>query len=193
MHGGKAPAGVAAPRYVHGRRSKYQQLLTGRLAELYDQSVGDPDLVNLTHELALTEARIGVVLSRLDVSLSAGRFRALATAVAEFKTNVRRMNVAGINASLVEIDRVIAAGLEDSGLQQELSDLIDLKRRLAEAQARILRDTHRMIPIDRMVELVAQVADIVQRNVADKHAVGAVVTDLARLLGPGAHPAPDPA
>lgn len=63
MHGGKTPSGPDLPQFKHGRHSKH---LPKAMAEAYAASIGDPDLLNLTSELALLDARLGDQLARLE-------------------------------------------------------------------------------------------------------------------------------
>ncbi|CAN5692268.1 hypothetical protein BH24GEM1_BH24GEM1_31800 [soil metagenome] len=67
MHGGTAPRGVASHSWRHGR---YSKAVPARLLASYQDALGDPDLVALRDELALTDARMQEVLRALPADLS---------------------------------------------------------------------------------------------------------------------------
>src|ERR671916_1968189 len=62
-HGGKSLGGIASPRLTHGR---YSRSLPAQLAARYTAAQHDPELLSLRDELALLDARIADVLSRVD-------------------------------------------------------------------------------------------------------------------------------
>jgi hypothetical protein len=62
MHGGATPVGPALPQFRHGRYSKY---LPERLAERYQASLEDSELLGLRDELGLVDARIADLLERV--------------------------------------------------------------------------------------------------------------------------------
>jgi hypothetical protein len=62
-HGGKSPAGIASPSFKQG---KYSQVLPRRMREAYERAAADPNLLTLTHELGVVEARILDLLGRVN-------------------------------------------------------------------------------------------------------------------------------
>jgi hypothetical protein len=74
-----------------------------------------------------------------------------------------------------------------------LTDQLDLKRRLATSQARILRDTHQMLTQGQVLEVIAQLVEIVRRHVQNPSEVTAVVVALSGLLDSGARAPTDAA
>ena len=63
MHGGKTPRGVALPQTRHGRYSKD---LPTRLLARYEEAVTDPELLNLSSEIALVDSMTRDVLESLE-------------------------------------------------------------------------------------------------------------------------------
>ena len=62
-HGGKSLAGADAPAFRHGR---YSRVLPSGLLALYEQARSDPDLLNLSDELALIDGRLSEIFGRAD-------------------------------------------------------------------------------------------------------------------------------
>ena len=77
MHGGKTPRGFALPQTRHGRHSKD---LPTRLQGRYLESINDADLLNLTDEIALTDAFIEDARRGLDHGESGRLFAELKSA-----------------------------------------------------------------------------------------------------------------
>lgn len=188
LHGGLSLAGAAHPNFRHGGRSKYLQYMHGKLAEKYQAATTDPDLISLSAELALTEARIADVLEQMDFTASRARWSAAAQALEQLQAAAKAGRAVDVAAASDRLQQVLRAGAADSDAGAQLSDLTDLKRRLAEGQARIVRDTHQMLSMNQLLTIISQVVDVVSRNVKDPREVSAVVTDLKGLVGEGIGP-----
>ncbi len=65
MHGGSTPRGMALPQTKHGRYSKD---LPTRLLVRYEEAISDPELLNLSAEIALTDAMTRDVMDSLERS-----------------------------------------------------------------------------------------------------------------------------
>jgi hypothetical protein len=81
------------------------------------------------------------------------------------------------------------------GFDAQLTELLHLKRKLVEGQARVARDTFQMVTQAQIQTFLAQVSDLITRYVTNVDEVAAVVGGLTRLLGPRADPSvvPPPA
>lgn len=62
-HGGSAKKGLALPQTKHGRYSKD---LPTRLLSRYEEAISDPELLNLSAEIALTDAMTRDVMASLQ-------------------------------------------------------------------------------------------------------------------------------
>src|SRR5215510_246014 len=56
LHGGLSLKGIESPSFKHGRRSKYA--FPGLLGKGYRQSLADPELLSMHHEVAALEGKI---------------------------------------------------------------------------------------------------------------------------------------
>lgn len=65
MHGGSTPRGMALPQTKHGRYSKD---LPTRLLSRYEEAVSDPELLNLSAEIALIDAMTRDVMESLEIA-----------------------------------------------------------------------------------------------------------------------------
>jgi hypothetical protein len=64
MHNGFAVSGPAHPNFKHGRHSILLKSIPA-LGEHYERALSDPDLLSLTDEIAMTDARIGQLLEKV--------------------------------------------------------------------------------------------------------------------------------
>jgi hypothetical protein len=64
FHGGMTPVGPASPHFKHGRHSILLKEIKG-LGSHYERALADPDLLNLSDEIAITDARIGQLLEKV--------------------------------------------------------------------------------------------------------------------------------
>ena len=65
MHGGPTPVGPALPQFKHGRYSVLLKEIKG-LGAHYETAIADPNLLALDGEIALTDARIGSLLEKVQ-------------------------------------------------------------------------------------------------------------------------------
>ena len=65
VHGGPTPAGIAAPNFKHGRRSRYQPFFVGAgLEQVVKEELGDLQLHSSDDALELLQRRVMLLLSR---------------------------------------------------------------------------------------------------------------------------------
>ena len=107
MHGGRTPAGVAAPTFKHGRYSKQ---LPSRLAARYAEAATDPRLLELREDVALLDSRIADVLQRVDSGESGSLWRRLQAAHRVFPEARRRNDMSAMRMALDDLLALIAQG-----------------------------------------------------------------------------------
>jgi hypothetical protein len=109
-HGGKSLVGPAVNTYRHGRHSKF---LPVRMAAKYQEAQGDPDLLSLRSEIALVDARLADLLSRVDTGESGSLWLALRRAYRAFKVSQQASNVAQMREALANMEAYMDAGGQD--------------------------------------------------------------------------------
>ena len=189
QHGGDTPSGPASPHFVHGR---YSKALPVRLWERFEASQRDPDLLNLRAELSLVDARIEELLGRAS-SVDAGRvlreahdaFQASRKAKAAKQPDTARK-------ALARVGRLLRAGSGAEETWDELPKTIELRKKLAEAEAKRLKDLHQVVTVERVMVFVAAIYHSIKQHVDDRQALRAIADDLQRLTGRGVSAA-DPA
>jgi hypothetical protein len=161
-HGGMSRVGEASATYANGKYSKY---LPTRLAARYQAAERDPKLLSLASELALLDARLADVLSRVDRCESGTHWEALQQAYSGFLQARRSGSEAAIDAAIEALDRPIKGALEDYRAWGHIYTLIEQRRKLAETEHKRLVTSQQMINSTEAMVLVARLTDITSKAV----------------------------
>lgn len=179
LHGGKSLAGTASPQFKTGRYSKY---MPQRLLERYEQSVDDPELLNMRHELSLLDARLTDLLQRVDTNEARALWEEIRKSHDEAKRMLINEDYAGLLIALDKLDRAAGSGLADYDAWNEIEKLIDQRRKLVEAEQKRLVAMQQMVSSEQVMVLIAALIDTVKRHVPDRHVLNAISTDINKII-----------
>jgi hypothetical protein len=190
MHGGKTPRGPALPQFTSGR---YSRFLPTRLLARYRDAEEDTELTSLRSELALVDARLADVLSRVDTGESGARWWALMKAHRAFKRARTSGDVAAMQEALIAIEIHLDAGTQDYEAWHDVQELIEQRRKLADSETRRLVTLQQMISAEQAMLLIGVIVDIIARHITDRQVLAQITTDLQRLghVGEAAYGLPD--
>lgn len=179
LHGGASPSGIAHPRFKHGRYSSY---LPPQMSERYGTALNDPELLDLRHEVALLDARIGDVLGKLETGETSGRwqrardaFHALGGAIA-----VRDRQLT--QAAMTDLAKEIETGGTEADVWGELVKLIYHRRKLVDSESRRRQVLHQMISLERAMAWFSALAEVVRRHVPERDRLQAIQVEMSRLM-----------
>jgi len=179
MHGGKNPSGVAHPSFKHGRYSKD---IPQRLMARFEASLNDPDRLVLDREIALTDARLGELLSMLGTGESGWRWRQIVSHWREYRGARRRGDVQGMTEALEAVDGLIDGAALEQDAWAEIHALIQARRRLVESERRRILEAQEYLSIDEAMTVVTAIARSVDRHVIDRATKEAIAADLRAIL-----------
>jgi hypothetical protein len=171
MHNGGAARGIAASRFRHGR---YSASIPARLAARYAEAATDPKLLELRDEIALVDARLEDLLSRVDTGESGALWRNLMTARMELLTAQKTLDKAGQLAALRDILDLIGQGHADYRAWAELANVLEQRRRLVESERKRLVEAGLMITAEQALNLMAAVMSAVKENVHDSETLARI-------------------
>jgi hypothetical protein len=137
LHGGNSLSGPASATWKHGR---YSNLRPTKLRETYERQRTDPDLISLREEIALTDARIALVLDQInDEDGRPSLWRELRRTIDQGRrlAETERKLLVSVHQSLTA-DQVIA-------LVTQLVDVVARRVRDREVLAAVLADVERLI------------------------------------------------
>jgi hypothetical protein len=174
MHGGKTPVGPASPHYKSGRYSKY---LPHNLRTRYEESLDDPQLLELRSEVALLDARLGELLEKADT----GENRKLWSRVSTLWAQYRRALEAGEAAEQDRLTGLLTATITDGqGEAQawlEIQKSLELRRKLADTEQRRMQTAQQMVTVEQAIALVAATIAAL-KEVVERHAGPSTARDI---------------
>lgn len=189
VHGGTTPKGIDSPHFKHGRHTNLPQ----RLIEQFERSIGDPELLNMTADIGLIDTRIDDLLKRVD-SGESGRIYDMLRQQHDTLLKARRgaartrdekekeqYNATAAEA-LNQIGYLIQRGQGDYQAWNELTNLLEQRRRLVESERKRLLDLQQVVTVKQFIEAMIFIGSSIREHVTDKHARFAITTDIQRIL-----------
>lgn len=178
-HGGKSLMGIASPTFKTGRYSKF---LPARMTGRYEESRADGELLALREDIALTDARLGDLLSRVDTGESGALWRSLMAARMELLACRQASDIKGQMDALNEIMELISQGHADYRAWGEVAAVLDQRRRLVESERKRLVEMQQMISSERMMVLLGAVVGVIQEHVTDRTILSGITTGIQKLI-----------
>jgi len=182
MHGGKAPRGPDAPRYRHGRYSRY---LTGTLKVRYDE-MGWQDLASLADDIRLAAAIVTQLAEGLDVGATMEGWRAVGALGGEVIAAIEHDQIPRAKAAAQEIQRVVRDARQQFLRLEELRRQQDHLRRLFGTQTERDRVAgeylHRSVVLA-VLSAAGERAARVVRDPAERIALASAMRGLVEQLG----------
>jgi hypothetical protein len=178
MHGGKTPVGTACKHFRTGRYSAY---VPARLRARYEQAQAGPELLSLHHEVALLDARLSDLLSRVDTGESGAVWGDLQRSRIEFARARRAQDVGRMMAAVATLETIIDGATHDHQAWGEIADLLEQRRKLVESEQKRLVSLQQMLSTEEALLLVRRIGDIVSRHVPEQKALSAILVELRQL------------
>lgn len=179
MHGGHAASGTAHYKFKTGRYSKY---MPQRLLERYNEGVNDPDLLTLHDDVAVITTRLSELLDKVDKQDTGAAWKALRASYSKLQTSIRERDTVKTAGLLVELETLIDTGTSDWALWQEISSVMEQRRKLVETERRLLIERDQVITVEQMMIMARQFMEMVTTHVRDRDAVTAIAADIRATL-----------
>lgn len=179
FHGGLTPRGFALPQTTHGRYSKD---LPTRLAGKYLEAQADTELLNLRSEIALIDARTSELIKQIDTGESGRIWQEARQAHKELDAAMRSGNTAATAMGMVELDRLIRAGIRQYAVWGEIRESIEQRRKLVESEHKWMVQNQQMITSERAMLLIGAIVSIIKDNIDDLTTLAAISTSIGNLI-----------
>lgn len=164
MHGGNSPRGIAHPSTKHGRYSKD---IPAQLLTRYQEGVADKDLLNLSDEIALIEARIGELLSHITTQETGGSWKHLKDLFEKLHQAAEEKNGVLMIRLIDEMEPHLMAGHKEYMVWGEITFAIEARRKLVDTERKRLVDMNQFVTVKDAMLLASALSDVVRRNVSD--------------------------
>lgn len=178
MHGGMSLGGPASPRWKDGR---YSRVLPSNLAERYEESRRDQELLALRDEIALLDSRLADLLGGLSSGGARKLWDSLQTAYDDLRNAMGRRDIDGAGVAIRELGIVIETGAKESDVWGEVYTVLEQRRRLTESEAKRLIQMQQVITTEQAMVMLARVQQAVIENVSDKSALAKIAFTLREL------------
>ena len=180
MHGGKTPTGIALPQTKHGR---YSKVLPTRMLERYNAAITDPELLNLSAEIAVVDSRLSDLLIRVESGDAGEIWDKLSKAKDKYRDASLKADIAEMGAQLDAMIRLIERGAQDVAAWREIHGVLEQRRRLVESERKRLVEQEQMLTLHEAMTFFNAVASAVKNNVTDRTILANIQTEWERLIG----------
>ncbi len=164
MHGGGSPRGAASPNFKHGRYSKE---LPKDLLVTFQNSLGDPGLLELQREVSLVDARVSQLLKQVDTEASAADWQKATYALRALKRATLKRDKPAANDAMSKLEEILEVGNSQHGAWNEISSLVTLRRKLSDSQTKREERLGRFIETRRVAVLMSALTDALRSEVRD--------------------------
>lgn len=185
-HGGKTPRGEDSPHFKHGR-SRRHKVLPPRMVEAYESSLTDSELLSLRQELSLVDARLTDILKRVDTGESGQLWRSLQAAYDGLREARSTNDGTKMASYLNDIGALIQRGMGDYAAWDEISRLMEQRRRLVESESRRLKDMQAMISAEEAMAVIGELYVILQTHIEDSVILDRIGRDITARLAARPH------
>lgn len=178
MHGGASLRGTSVPGFKNGRYSKF---LPSHLDELYQEAISNPDLLEMSDHIGLLEARIQDILSRSSEGEPIPEWEEVADAFAQVETAILGGDPETYIRALDRMHTYLDAGKKWDATWHQILSTMEQLRKMADTEVKRKKELHQMIPVERVMILVAALSNIVKRNVTNPAEVQAIQREFVSL------------
>lgn len=182
LHGGASPSGKDHGRYKDG---KYAKTLPAGIRDTYEEVQQDDHLTDLREELALIVTRIVEVTEALEDRDSAELWKDIEETFGKFQAARAAEDRDEVVARLHELEALIQEGAEQRSKWQEITDLVERKRKLVDSERQREKALQAYIPIDDFVMSMNVVDSILRRHIDDPETMREIADELKRTFDLG--------
>lgn len=183
LHGGLTPRGVDSPHFKTGEHQRRYNV-PERMKKAYLDALNDPELLDLNQSIALIDARIADLLTRVDSGESGTVFKALRSAHHDLEFAVQRSDSKGLLKAMAELDDLIGRGRNDALGWSELRELLDDRRKHVETKQRIELSGDRAVSVSEIGVLFGAFLHLVQTVVSSPKEKKLLADGIERLIAP---------
>lgn len=180
-HGGKRARGPEWPGWRHGYRTRYENL-PDRLTELYSKGVEDPKLIELRDEIAVVDARVNDMMSRVDSGESGDLWRMLKLLWVDMEA---ARSDADRDRALEKIGETIGEGFKDLEWWEDIGKWVDRRAKLCAVESKRMAEAEQLIPAVTVLNYLAQFVRVVREVVPDREIQKRIGNGIEGIFGKG--------
>lgn len=164
-HGGASLTGASHSRFKTGQYSSY---MPERLMEKYYNVIEDEDLISVKSDIAVITARIAELLQESDKTIGKVDFEELLFVYNKWQSLASAGQKEKASVERIRFESLLGNVQKDLSIWTEIQNALELKRRLSDTERRRMTDLSLFIPVDKVMNMFAAVANIVKQRVEEK-------------------------
>ena len=187
MHGGKQPPpGPGHPNYKHGRNSKIYRM-PGRLRKRFEQAMDDPNLIDITRDVALVDTLIDDQLNQLTEGDPVGTLEQLCVHWDALEAEKRKPDpdIGEQRSRLASIGKLIVNTRGAFPTFKEIISHAKTRAGLAEKQHNYLIESEGLMSTAQVLGLLQRLHSVIVHHCTDERTRVAVAAEIGRLAGDG--------
>lgn len=158
--------GPSGPRNGNFKHGAYSRHLPTRIAADFEAIVKDKELAELDYDIALVQTRIIDLIGRVEHGESGELWNELHQAAAAFQASIKEGDAPEVKKAVEKIYNLTLRGKGDIEIWQEVVQMVDVKRRLVDSNARLAEKRGRQMTTERAYTLLAYVDSGLKKAVA---------------------------
>lgn len=181
IHGGKTPTGFALPQT---RTAHYSKALPARMVAAYEAALNDPEILDLNGSIALIDARLADLLTRVDTGESGAAWRDVNKAYSDLRTLLPNGDHMEVLKALAKMDAAIEVANNDYQAWSEISRILDDRRKHVETKQKLETQGERAVSANELMTFMGAVMKLIQTTVSNKQEQAKIADGIERLIAP---------
>jgi hypothetical protein len=179
FHGGKSPRGAANGMW---KGERYVPSLPGGLMAAYEEAVSDPELLNITDEIALVQSRIHQLLEKLESQESFTRIKEIKTEWGNYKRALKREDTVAAGEAMRKLNHYIGEADHEYLVWEDLYKALGMRARLTKQEQKRRMEMHTLISTEEAISFVTEVMLVVKEHVTEDKVKAEIYNDVMKIL-----------
>ena len=179
MHGSKSFTGLGSRTYRHG---KYSKVLPVQLQGRYEQARTDKSLLSVREDIAVAEARLADLFSRIDTGESGHLWHELRQTVEAFSAAMQAGEVPAMQRHFATMRQLVTQGSDDAQAWRDIQQLWLSRCRLTETEIKTLATAQQMVTVEQVMTYFGLITETIVQTVqtyADVATARQILADLS--------------
>jgi len=151
------------------------------ISGLYHAGLSDPNILEMTDELAVLGARTGQLMERAKLGESEARWNEAREAMRVVLSFEAQGDSENLSEAIGELSKIIFAKTDHEGWR-EIMAVVDLRRKIASVERARLQAAQQTVTLAQLLGFAGAVAGIVNSRVTDPVTRTQIADDMRRLL-----------
>lgn len=165
------------------RTGRYARILPERMHQTIEEAARDPELLSNAAEIQLLDARIADVMVRAEAGESGALWKALKDCYQAMQDARRAHDPEQVALRLNDLGRLIERGFADYAVWSEITSLMEMRRKLSEAEQKRLVQLKLVLTADEAEVYATRILQAVQKHVPDPDTRARIALDIRAASG----------